>query len=167
MHKLVNLGLVLLLAQAAPAQKNTIAPFHLNAHDKELIASILEIPRKSDAFEDKDKGKTDRFKNMIVDVDAIYKDVEVRANFSEKSSDLKRFLKQHLVKPEGSDGEVVLVRFLVDRNGEISNIHVMASGADPQLTTEVINVVKKMNHWNPALIRGVKVASYAVLPIEF
>jgi hypothetical protein len=43
----------------------------------------------------------------------------------------------------------------------------MASGADPQLTTEAISVVKKMNRWNPALIRGVKIASYAILPIEF
>lgn len=167
MHKLVNLGLVLLLTQATFAQKSTIAPFHLNAHDKELIASILEIPSKSDFFEDKDKGKVERFKNMIIDTDAIYKDVEVQAHFSEKSSALKRFLKRHLVKPKGSSGEVVLVRFLVEKTGELSNIHVMASGADPQLSTEAIRVVKQMGKWNPALIHEIKVASYCVLPIEF
>lgn len=167
MHKFINLGLLLLLAQASMAQKSAIAPFHLNSHDKELIASIIEIPQKADFLEELDKGKADRFKNMIVDADAIYKDVEVQATFSLKSTELKRFIKQHLVKPKGSEGEVVLVRFLVDRTGEINNIHVLASGADPQLATEAVNVVKKMNKWIPAQIHQINVASYYVLPISF
>jgi hypothetical protein len=64
-----------------------------------------------------------------------------------------------------------LIRFMVERYGEISKVHVLASPSDSQLSAqlsaEAIKVVKKMGSWNPAKIQGIEVASYYVLPVKF
>ena len=59
------------------------------------------------------------------------------------------------------------MKFLVERYGEISKVHIVESNGDTQISAEAIRVVRKMNAWNPAKIRGVEVASYYVLPVRF
>ena len=94
-------------------------------------------------------------------------DVEIPASFPDGQEGLKKFIGQNIVRPKNSRGETVLVRFMVERYGEISKVHVLASPAAPRLSAEAIKVVKKMGSWNPAKIQGIEVASYYVLPIKF
>ncbi len=170
MKNFTFLMLFTLIAFAGTAQKSALIPTTFSAKDKMLIASVLEI-ENDNVLEDKDKARAARFKNMTVDRDSTYYDVELPATFPDGQESLKRFLAQNLGRPKGSKGETVLIRFMVERYGEISKVHVLASPSDSQLSAqlsaEAIKVVKKMGSWNPAKIQGIEVASYYVLPVKF
>ena len=149
------------------AQKSVLTPTNLSAKNKALIVSVLSFDNNETAFEDKDKVRALRFKNMTVDRDSTYYDVEIPASFPDGQERLRKFIGQNIVRPKNSKGETVLVRFMVERYGEISKVHILASPAEPMLSAEAIKVVKKMGSWNPAKIQGIEVASYYVLPIKF
>jgi TonB family protein len=162
-----TLMVLLFVAFTGKSQKSVLVPTTFSAKDKALIASVLEADNDLSFLEDKDKARASRFKNMTVDRDSTYYDVELPASFPDGQDGLKKFISQNIVRPKGSKGETVLVRFMVERYGEISKVHVLASSSDPQLSAEAIKVVKKMGSWNPAKIQGIEVASYYVLPIKF
>ena len=168
MKNSIFLVLLIMVTFNSEAQKSTLIHTIFSLKDKMLIASVLGT---DDVFEDKDKAKAIRFKNMTVDRDSTYYDVELPATFPDGQEGLKRFLTHNLTRPKGSKGETVLIRFMVERYGEISKVHVLASPYDSQLnvilSVEAIKVVKKMGSWNPAKIQGIEVASYYVLPIKF
>lgn len=157
-------GFVLLLGMNAKAQKSTITTASFSEKDKNLIASVLETQTTAS---NKDRSKESFFKNMTIDLDSTYYDVEVPARFSEAQEELTNFISQHLVRPIESKGETVLVRFKVERFGGISKIHVLDNGISPKIGVEAIRLVKKMGTWLPAKIQGIPVASFYVLPIKF
>ena len=158
---------LLFLAFMSQAQKSVLTPTNFSVKDKTLIASVLDFDNNEIVAEDKDKARAMRFKNMTVDRDSTYYDVETPASFPDGQERLRMFIGKNIVRPKNSKGETVLVRFMVERYGEISKVHVLASPADPVLSAEAIKVVKKMGSWNPAKIQGIEVASYYVLPIKF
>ena len=158
---------LLLIAFMSQAQKSSLTPTTFSAKGKTLIASILDFESNETLLEDMDKVRALRFKNMTVDRDSTYYDVEVPASFPDEQEGIRKFIGQNIIRPKNSKGETVLIRFMVERYGEISKVHVLASPADPMLSAEAIKVVKKMGSWNPAKIQGIEVASYYVLPIKF
>ena len=158
---------LLFLAFMSQAQNSVLTPTNFSVKDKTLIASVLDFDNNEIVVEDKDKDRAMRFKNMTVDRDSTYYDVETPASFPDGQERLRMFIGKNIVRPKNSKGETVLVRFMVERYGEISKVHVLASPADPVLSAEAIKVVKKMGSWNPAKIQGIEVASYYVLPIKF
>ena len=158
---------LLFLAFMSQAQKSVLTPTNFSVKDKTLIASVLDFDNNEIVAEDKDKARAMRFKNMTVDRDSTYYDVETPASFPDGQEKLRMFIGKNIVRPKNSKGETVLIRFMVERYGEISKVHVLASPADPVLSAEAIKVVKKMGSWNPAKIQGIEVASYYVLPIKF
>ena len=158
---------LLFLAFMSQAQKSVLTPTNFSVKDKTLIASVLDFDNSGIVVEDKDKDRAMRFKNMTVDRDSTYYDVETPASFPDGQEKLRMFIGKNIVRPKNSKGETVLIRFMVERYGEISKVHVLASPADPVLSAEAIKVVKKMGSWNPAKIQGIEVASYYVLPIKF
>lgn len=163
MKSFIFLTVLFLVAFMSKAQKSVLTPSNFLSKDVALIASVLDSDNNSHIIE----AKAMRFKPMIVDRDSIYYDVEFPAFFPEGQERLKKFIGQNIIRPKNSKGETVLVRFMVERYGEISKVHVLASPADPMLSAEAIKVVKKMGSWNPARIQGIEVASYYVLPIKF
>lgn len=158
---------LLFLAFMSQAQNSVLTPTNFSVKDKTLIASVLDFDNNEIVVEDKDKARAMRFKNMTVDRDSTYYDVETPASFPDGQERLRMFIGKNIVRPKNSKGETVLIRFMVERYGEISKVHVLASPADPVLSAEAIKVVKKMGSWNPAKIQGIEVASYYVLPIKF
>jgi TonB family protein len=167
MKNFTFLTMLFFVAFMVKAQKSALTPTTFSSKDKALIASVLDFDNNENVLEDKDKARAMRFKNMTVDRDSTYYDVETPASFPDGQEGLKKFIGQNIVRPKNSKGETVLVRFMVERYGEISKVHVLASPADPLLSAEAIKVVKKMGSWNPAKIQGIEVASYYVLPIKF
>ena len=167
MKNFTLMTMLCLIALSGKAQKSVLTPTTFSLKDKFLIASVLDFDRDENTLEDKDKTRAIYFKNMIVDKDSTYDDVETPASYSGGQEGLKKFIGQNIVRPKNSKGETVLVRFMVERYGEISKIHVLASDSDPMLNIEAIKVVKKTGAWNPAKIQGIEVASFYVLPIKF
>lgn len=167
MKNFTLMTMLCLVVLSGKAQKSALTPTTFSLKDKALIASVLDFDRDENTLEDKDKTRAIHFKNMIVDRDSTYDDVEIPASFSGGQEGLKKFIGQNIIRPKNSKSKTVLVRFMVERYGEISKVHVLASSSDPTLSAEAIKVVKKMGAWNPAKIQGIDVASFYVLPIKF
>ncbi len=80
------------------------------------------------------------------------------------------FLQKELIYPEfarnNSIQGTVLVEFVVERDGSVSNARVIVS-QHPELDNEAIRVVKKMPKWKPGKQMGKAVRCYFNLPIRF
>jgi TonB family protein len=163
--KTLTLIVMLFLVLSSKAQNKSTLPTIFSLKNKALIAQILTIEKEFGLT--KENVVINRFKNGSVDRDSTYYDVEIPAFFSAVPEDLSNFINQNLIRPRISKGEVVLVKFVVERYGELNKIHVLSSSSDSLLSAEAIKVVRKMGAWNPAKIQGVEVASYYVLPIKF
>ncbi len=85
------------------------------------------------------------------------------------NGDIVRFLLRHLRQPDNiEEGERIIVRvkFVVTKEGEISDVQVVQAGRR-DLDEEVIRVVKKMPRWNPGKQAGKFVPVYFNLPVIF
>lgn len=165
--RIVILIMLLLVAFYGKSQKSILAPTTFSEKGKALLASVLDNDSEMNILVNKEKTRESRFKNIVVDRDSTYYDVEFPASFPDGQDGLSKFISQNIIHPRGSKGETILVKFLVERYGEISKVHILVGNSDPQLSAEAIKVVKKMGYWNPAKIQGIEVASYYVLPIKF
>ena len=65
----------------------------------------------------------------------------------------------------GIQGRVV-VKFIVEKDGSISNVEVNRS-VDPDLDNEAMRVIKNMPKWNPAKQNGTEVRAYYYVPVAF
>ena len=65
----------------------------------------------------------------------------------------------------GSQGKVI-VQFVVDRDGTISNPEVVR-GVDPYLDKEAIRVISSMPKWTPGVQNGKKVRVKFTVPVSF
>jgi protein TonB len=81
-----------------------------------------------------------------------------------------RFLSKNLHVPENAldPGQKikVLVRFVVGKDGELSNMEFLQTGGEV-FEQEVLRVIKKMPKWKPGIQNGEKVRVYFNLPIIF
>jgi protein TonB len=95
--------------------------------------------------------------------------VEIEASFPGGDHGWIKFLQSHLTYPPKAirkkvDGTVV-VQFIVDVNGELSDIQAI-SGPD-LLKPAALDVLKQSPRWKPAVQDGKKVKSYRKQPITF
>ena len=84
--------------------------------------------------------------------------------------DINTYLSTNLKYPEAArkkkiEGRVI-VKFLVDENGSITNPVILRS-ADPDMDAEALRVVSNMPKWEPGQQNGKKSALYFNLPISF
>lgn len=100
----------------------------------------------------------------------IYEAVEELAQFPGGHGALTKWIGENLIYPEeskslGVEG-IVIVRFVVEKDGAISN-PVVAKGIDKVLDKEAIRLVKKMPKWVPGRNNGNPVRSKFTLPVKF
>lgn len=60
----------------------------------------------------------------------------------------------------------VIVQFVVEKDGSVSNVQVVRS-VDPALDREAVNVVKRMPKWNPGMNNGQPARVKYTLPVTF
>lgn len=60
----------------------------------------------------------------------------------------------------------VLVGFIIDEKGKVTNVHVM-KGVDPLLDDEAVRVISASPSWKPGIVAGKKVKSEMTLYVEF
>ena len=80
------------------------------------------------------------------------------------------YINNNLQYPEkaaenGVQGRVT-VKFIVEKDGSISNVEVNRS-VDPDLDNEAMRVIKNMPKWNPAKQNGTEVRAYYRVPVLF
>ncbi|MBO5988238.1 MAG: energy transducer TonB [Paludibacteraceae bacterium] len=102
--------------------------------------------------------------------DDLYINVDKRATFPGGHIKMAAFIKENIKYPEfaadnGVQGRVI-VNFVVDKDGSISDIKVVR-GVHPSLDAEAVRVVKLMPKWQPAERGGKPVRTKYMLPLSF
>lgn len=102
--------------------------------------------------------------------DKIFYAVEQQAEFPGGIQAMMKFLQKNIKYPAsakrmGIEGKV-FVKFIVDKEGGISNIEIM-KGMNADLDKEAIRVIKLMPPWKPGKQNGRSVKSQFVLPVYF
>lgn len=96
--------------------------------------------------------------------------VEQMPQFPGGQAAMMKFISENLVYPvvaqeAGKQGRVTL-KFVVDKDGSISNVEVVR-GIFPACDAEAIRVIKKMPKWNPGRQNGKAVAVNFNIPVVF
>lgn len=115
------------------------------------------------------KDSTSSVRSNYLD-EKISPKLDVQPEFPGGMDSLVQFLGRNLQYPKtaseiGIEGRVVL-RFVVSRKGEITNVEVIRS-LDPACDAEAIRVVKLMPKFTPGQLNGRVVPVYFMLPIIF
>lgn len=95
---------------------------------------------------------------------------QIEASFPGGEQARDKFVKSNLNYPSEAvaNGEMgkVYVRFIVERDGTISNVSI-SRGVSPSLNNEAMRIVQLMPAWSPAYNRGKPVRSNVVIPVLF
>jgi len=103
--------------------------------------------------------------------DAIFVPVEFEAQFPGGAAGWLRFLNKNLRYPDdaqnnGVEGKVV-VQFVVDRDGNVSDVEAISGPETGGLREEAVRVIKKSGKWVPGNQNGKFVKSYKRQPVTF
>jgi len=126
----------------------------------------IETPPVSDG----EKGVVEAPKKQDDD-DALFRKVEIESSFPGGTQAWARFLNKNLHYPdEGMSNGVegtVMVQFIVDKDGHISDAVAISGPEQGGLREEAIRVIKKSGQWTPAVQNGRYVKSYKRQPVIF
>lgn len=113
-------------------------------------------------------------RQTVTDDDVVsYNDCDIRPMFL-NSADPRQFMEkwvyQYLKYPEravidGIQGRV-LVNFIIERDGKVTNVTV-ARGVDPLLDDEAVRIISASPKWKPGRVNGEKVRTSMTIPVEF
>lgn len=142
----------------------------------ELIESKVEIGLHNvEGTNDKNAVALDELVNhqKVIEVKQEEKPltvVEQMPQFPGGDGELMKFLNGEIKYPvvaaeNGIQGRVV-VRFVVGKDGKVSDVKVVKP-LDPSLDKEAVRVVQKMPNWVPGKQNGRNVAVYYTLPVTF
>jgi TonB family protein len=129
------------------------------------LANLQDAP----AFHpDKVAGKGSAAEDVV-----SYYDCDVRPSFL-NSTDIRKFLEQwvyqYLKYPsqamrDGVQGRV-MVEFVVNRDGKVSDVRVV-KGVSEELNAEAVKVISASPKWKPGKLNGEKVRCSITVPVEF
>lgn len=85
--------------------------------------------------------------------------------------EVSRWLSQNIQYPEKAKKErregKVLVQFIIEKDGRVSNAHVLCGGSNPDLEHEAVRVVQMMPNWQPGIKNGRTVRVSYTVPVNF
>lgn len=117
-----------------------------------------------------DEGGNKPVEEIVDGREKILQSSEVMPEFPGGQAAFIRFLSRNLRVPDDQleEGQrlKVIVRFVVGKDGELSNLVFLQSGGEA-FEREVLRVMKKMPKWKPGSQNGENVAVYFNLPIIF
>ena len=104
--------------------------------------------------------------NKIYEVDAV----DQMPSFPGGPKKFERYLNTHVSYPvdaqENGIQGVVVVSFVVECDGSITNVHAVNS-VSPSLNREAMRVISKMPRWTPGKINGSAVRVNTCAPVSF
>jgi protein TonB len=105
------------------------------------------------------------------DGNTIFTKVEVDASYPGGMQAWARFLHKNLNFPQDAVEKniqgAVMVQFIVDKEGNVSDVEIVSGPTDGGLREEAIRVIKKSGKWTPAIQNGRVVKSYKRQPLVF
>ena len=97
--------------------------------------------------------------------------VDVMPEFPGGMPALMGYLRDNVKYPQNALAEKkqgrAIVRFIVEKDGSITNAQVVKSAEDIYLDTEALRVINKMPKWSPGQHKGKVVRVFFHLPITF
>jgi TonB family protein len=119
------------------------------------------------------KDEEDARQKLTQTVDAVnevFDHCEQMPSFPGGDAELMKFLYGHMKYPavaeeNGIQGKVI-VNFIVERDGSISNAQIKKS-VDPSLDKEAIRLIKSMPRWIPGKQDGIEVRAKYTVPVSF
>lgn len=96
----------------------------------------------------------------------VFDRVDQMPSFPGGGSALMQYLSSHVRYPKTTASGRVVLQFVVERDGSISNTKVVRS-IDPALDREAVRVVSSMPNWNPGMKDGKPVRVKYTIPINF
>ncbi|SRR5579871_2384318 len=118
---------------------------------------------------DQGKGVVETPKND--DEDKIFTKVEIESSYPGGDAAWQRYLYKNFHYPdEAQNNEIqgtVVVQFIVDKEGNISDVQAVSGPTEGGLRDEAVRVIRKSGKWTPAVQNGRNVKSYKRQPIVF
>lgn len=115
---------------------------------------VIEAPKKDDA-----------------DEDAIVLHVQIEAQYPGGMSAWQRYLNRTFKYPdyavENLIAGTVVVQFVVDKDGNVTDVEAISGPDKGGLREEAVRVIKKSGKWTPAIQNGRQVKSYKRQPVIF
>jgi len=108
---------------------------------------------------------------IVEDKDHVYNHAEVPPAFAGGQSALDDYVKDNIKYPgraldHGIEGKV-MVHFVVDEHGNVTNVTTLGDPIGYGLEEEAIRVVSDSPKWTPGKVKGKDVKTYVLLPIAF
>lgn len=147
-------------------KENFKAIFELTYKDKWYWVSETVVP-----LEDSEEQNGDGADDRVTDSKEVaYTFVEVMPEYPGGYENLNKFIEKNLIYPESAkraqiEGKV-MVGFVVERDGSLSNFRIIA-GKDDSCNEEAIRLCKMMGKWIPGTQGGKPVRVNMVVPISF
>jgi protein TonB len=105
------------------------------------------------------------------DYDKTFTKVEIESDFPGGAAAWLRYLNKNLRYPDDAvNNEIqgtVIVQFIVDKEGNVSDVTAISGPDNGGLREEAVRVIKKSGKWTPAVQNGRQVKSYKKQPIVF
>jgi protein TonB len=105
------------------------------------------------------------------DYDKTFTKVEIESEFPGGAGAWLRYLNKNLRYPDDAvNNEIqgtVVVQFIVDKEGNVSDVQPISGPDNGGLREEAVRVIKKSGKWTPAVQNGRQVKSYKKQPIVF
>jgi len=144
--------------------------------DDTKIATVNQAGLKDDGIiappvSDAGKGVVEAPKKEEDDADKIFTKVEIESSYPGGDGAWARFLNKNLHYPDEALNNniegTVMVQFVVDQEGNVSDVQAVGGPTDGGLREEAIRVIKKSGKWTAAVQNGHKVKSYKRQPVGF
>jgi protein TonB len=120
---------------------------------------------------DAGRGVVEGPKKDETDYDGTFTEVEVESSYPTGMAGWARYLHKSLQYPDDAVNReiqgVVVVRFIVDKDGNVSDVEAISGPEQGGVREEAIRVIKKSGKWTPAIQNGRQVKSYKSQPIVF
>lgn len=129
------------------------------------LANVGQAPK----FRPEPKAETVRSYDDVVS----YHDCDQKPMFlnnADPAQFLEKWVYQYLKYPEaalvnGIQGRV-MVEFIIDKDGKVTDVHVV-KGVSDELDAEAVKVISASPKWKPGRVNGNKVRSSMTIPVEF
>ena len=108
---------------------------------------------------------------VVEDYDRTFTKVEIESQYPGGPAAWLRYLNKNFHYPdEAINNEIqgtVIVQFIVDKDGNVSDVQAISGPEGGGLRQEAIRVIKQSGRWIPAIQNGRNVKSYKKQPVQF
>ena len=103
--------------------------------------------------------------------ESVYDQVEVKPEFPGGMTALVKYLQENIKYPSAALAEKAqgkaFVRFVVEKDGSITNAEIIKSTGNIYLDKEALRVASNMPKWKPGMQQGKPVRVFFMLPVSF